>query len=215
MRRLAIFLLVLAVLGTGIDFAARAWAQGQIAEAVEARTELADVEVELEGFPFVLDAWRGQIDAARMSARGIERRGVRLERVELVLRRLTFDRDDLIDARTAAVQVHDGSGSAVMTEAALNRVLARRAVAARVDLEGDAVWVRPSTTGPAPAVPTDPVKDGISLQQGSLLIQVPGELPDIEVALPEVVDGVRYQSARIEAGKLLLRFLLRDADIEL
>jgi hypothetical protein len=166
LRRLLIVLGVLAGLLALADRGLAVLAGNAVEEAVRRSERLdADPEVTFEGFPFLTQAVRGRFEKVRITVRGAEVEGLRLDEVEATLRDVEIAVGDVLSGEVSAVPVGSGSALVTVRYADLNDQLAGRPGTPRVSAGANADAVTVTGTVPnvgevtATAVPM--VRDGV------------------------------------------------------
>ena len=140
-RRILITLLVLAVVGIGADAGARAMAESRLASSVQDSLGLEEKpDIELEGFPFLLQVARGRLEAISVEVTNVDVEGLPLDRVTLHLDDLAFDVGALLRGSGAA-EASAGSAQAVITEDQLSRYLQDSGTPVLVKLPGPGIRV--------------------------------------------------------------------------
>lgn len=145
MRRL---LIALSVLGLGLvillavaDRVAARVVASAVAVEIQRSENLVDKPgVEIRGFPFLSQALRGRYGRVEVSAVGIRREGVRIERLDAVLSDVRVSARDVLAGRVGAVPVGDVSAEVLITYADLNATLSPEGLTVRA--EGDRLQVR-------------------------------------------------------------------------
>lgn len=98
--RLVVTVVVVGLIGVGVDYAARIETQDQIASAVKRSTGAASVSVSISSFPFLyhlLD--QGRVEQITVDAHDIPAGPVTLSEVHLVADRVVLDRHDLLHGK--------------------------------------------------------------------------------------------------------------------
>lgn len=224
-RTIFVTVVVVLALAVAADFGLRFWAQEWVEDRVGDALGLAEpVDLAFGGFPFLPHFLRGRFDEVTVEVGGLEREGVRLERVTLDLRDVRFDRADLIARRAGEISVGGGSGEVEILEEDLSAWLAAQGSAVSVDLLGPRV--RGSAVIEAGGQEATATATGrLRLEGGSLVFApnrvqveggfgVPAAALAFEIALPPVLAGVAYQEVEVTAGALRLRFSLAGATLE-
>lgn len=205
--KLLITLVVLLLLGAVADVIAEETAETKIADRLEGSIDGADpVDVELQGRPFLLQAVRGNFNGLEITVGSVQRQGVAVQDVNLVLRDVEFSLGQLLE--DGEVKVGGGDGSGAISERALNAALRREGVSARVSLDGSRATV--SVGGLDQPVDSVAVADGglefTASNAGGLRLTLPDLLPSR--------DRVRYTDARVEGGRVVLLFELPTTSFE-
>lgn len=223
-RRIVVTLLVLGVLAAGADFGIRAVAEARLAASVRDSLGLAEApELELEGFPFLLQVARGRLERVSMDLRDITVEGLRLDRITLNLEDLTFDRLELLGG-AGEVAAGGGRAQAVLAQDSLSAYLQEGGTPVLVRLPGPGIRV--STRISHGGDTTTATAEGrISVREGSLVfspdrvdiegsVGVPAAALAFEVPLPGVVPGMRYETVVVHDGIAAIEASLDEARLD-
>lgn len=224
-RAIVVTVLVVAALLVAADVGLRFWAQAWIEDRVGAALGISEpVDLALGGFPFLPAFLRGHFDEVTVEVDGLEREGIRLERVTLDLRDVRFDRADLIARRAGEVTVAGGSGQVEILEADLNAWLGQQGSAVSVDLLGPRVRASAIVSAggqEATASATGRLRlegGALAFDPGSVQVEggfgVPPAALAFTIALPPVLPGVSYRSLEITAEALRLELSLEGATLD-
>ena len=224
-RSILIALLVLAAIGLGVDAGARAVAEARLASSVQRALQLPDEpDIELQGFPFLLQVARGRLDSLDVELRDVDAEGLNLDRVTLRFEELVFDRVALLRG-AGTVSVSSGSAQAVVTEDDLSTYLQEGGTPVLVRLDGPDIRV--STRISTGAETTSATAEGpVRVEGGRLLfspdqvevegtVGVPAAALAFDVALPELVPGLRYESVLVNDGIAAIEADLGDTELSL
>ena len=224
-RGLLIALGVIAALAIGADAGARAVAEARLAASVEETFRLPRrPDIELEGFPFLLQVARGRLDHLSVDLEDVTVEGLTFDRVTLDIEDLAFDRVELLRG-SGTVAVGEGSGQAVLTQAALSDYLQDRGTPVLVRFTGPDVRV--STRIDTGAETTTATAQGpVRVEGGRLLfspehveiegtVGVPAAALAFDVALPDLVPGLRYESVLVTEGVAAIEAGLEGARLQL
>ena len=224
-RAILVTLLVLGLLAAGADFGVRFWTEARIAAGVQDALDLPErPELDLRGFPFLLQYARGRFDQVGVDVEDVEAEGLLIDRVALTFEDVTFDRVTLLRG-TGTVTSAGGFGEAVLSEEEVSSYLQEREIPVRVRFVGPDIRV--STRISVGGATTTASADGtLSLEGGTLVfapegveiegsIGVPAAALSFEVPIPEVVDGLTYERVRVEEGTAVVEASLAGAQIEL
>ena len=218
-------LAVLAVVAIGVDAGARAVAEARLASSVQDALDLPDrPDIELQGFPFLLQVARGRLEALEVELDDVDAEGLNLDRVTLSFEELTFDRVVLLRG-SGEVSVSSGSAQAVVTEDDLSTYLQEEGTPVRVKLDGPGIRVstRISTGGlTTSATAAGPVR----VEDGRLVfspdevevegtIGVPAAALAFDVTLPDLVPGIRYESVLVNDGIAAIEADLEETELGL
>ena len=187
------------------DVAAKQVAENRIASEVEGSIEgVSGVEAEIDTFPFLPALLSGELDGLILRIAKVHSGGVAVSDLELQLRGLGFDPVDVF-AGDGAIRVTRGGGRAYASAAAITRALQQSGTDASVAFEGSVASV--SAQGQTVEVDTVEVRDGalvFDLPTGPLTLQI-----------PETFESLRYESARVERGRLRIELVLDGKRFEL
>lgn len=210
---LVIGLLALVVLDRAADFIAerRLAAQLQEAEQLSSRPE-----VNIGGFPFLTQVIRGRYGAVDLSARDIERDGVRVSSIDLTLEGVEVSVGDALAGRVREVPVESGRGTAQLSYADIDLVVKKYAGPL-----GQQVEV--GSGGPGKVTVSGPLgldlTVGVSVRDDMLTIspeqadldQLPGLVRSLvdgavgqPLPLPELPFGATLESGTVDADGLSL-----------
>lgn len=203
---LVAFLVTLLLLFTAADYVARNQAEQRAGEQLASSLELdEEPEVRLNGWPFLLRAFSGELPSASFSADEVRARGVSLTEVEVDVRGLSFNLKDILNSSREAIRIAGGDGTAVLSGAELRKVLRREGISAEVTLSADGVSV---TTQALP----EPVEGDLSIDAGNLVITA-GSATIGTVRLPQIVEGLTYGQVTVEEDAAILVFHLEAATL--
>lgn len=119
-RRLLIVVLVLAALAVAADRVGVRVAERTVAEQAQASADLrARPTVRIHGFPFLTQALEGRYDRIDVSARDLDRGGVRVSRLEATLRGVRVELGDAVGGSVSSIPVEGLDATAVVTFADL------------------------------------------------------------------------------------------------
>ncbi|MBO3747319.1 DUF2993 domain-containing protein [Streptosporangiaceae bacterium NEAU-GS5] len=122
MRKLLVFLIVVAVLLVVVDRVAVVGVQREIASQIEAKYNLAATPtVEIKGIPFLTQAFQGRYEEIAIGMGAVTQNGVRLERVDATLFGVSAPLMQLIqDAEKADIRAERVTGTVVISIASLS-----------------------------------------------------------------------------------------------
>ena len=208
LRRFLISIGILLALAVAADFALRTAAQGQMASRLQDAIDLGnEPEIEIGGWPFVLNLLRGRFPSVSITGNDLESRGVTLSEVRLDLVRVRFSVAGLSSGR-GALRAARGRGMANLLEADLNRALQQKNIDVAVAMDGNRLVMRSQRVGAE--VEVKPSVRGRTLSLGSLPV-----VGAISVELPDVAGGLAYRSVEVTDGELRLGFALRRVSLDL
>lgn len=223
-RPILITLLVLAVVAVGADFGARAIAESRLAASVQASLDLPQrPDIELEGFPFLFQAARGRLDGVSVELKDVEAGGVPLESVAMDFEDLVFDGVELVGG-SGTVASRGGTAQVVMTEDALSRFLQDQGTPVLVRLPGPGIRV--STRINTGSQTTTATAEGpVRIEGGHLVfspddveiegsVGVPAAALAFDVALPDLVPGLTYETILVHDGVAAIEASLAGAELD-
>lgn len=215
MKKLLIVLGILVALGIAVDIAAREALEAGAEASVEDRRGLrGEVRVEIDGFPFLLALARKEIPSASVTSSRVVQDGVRLRDVRIEMENVAMG-ESHGDRRT--FHVSSGRGTASVTDNEIARLATEAGVSVEIRIEGDTVSVRAAGCAEADPAPQCQfvTSEGISIEADALVVAAPPPLEPVRIALPQVLDGVRFDSVTTRPGRAMLSFTLADIDLSL
>lgn len=199
---LVALVLVAALVG---DVAAKRLAEdrieSQVADSIEGVNE---VDAEIGAFPFLPSVLSGRLDELRLRLPRVRSRGLALSRLELTLVDLEFNPIKAF-AGSGEIGVGSGEGRAFVSSAALTRALGRSGTDATVAIEGSSATI--SVQGQTQTV------ESIAVSDGRLVFELP--TGPVSLQIPRSFEGVSYESARVENGRLRIDLSLTSKELEL
>ncbi|MCM6772985.1 LmeA family phospholipid-binding protein [Nocardia sp. CDC159] len=124
MRKVIVGVLLVAALAVVADFTAAAYTEYRVSRALRAGGDLsADPEVTIHGFPFVVQAWRGDYRNVEIRARANHPEIPGEILVESTLEGVRIPIDDLVDGKLRAVPVDRVAGRMRIDSLELGRLL--------------------------------------------------------------------------------------------
>lgn len=186
-----------------------AWLRSFAEERASDRlAEVLDLEgeprVSLNGWPFMYRLLVGSFPSASVEADGVTALEARLRELSIEMENVDFDASKLLAGDADAVTAASGEGTAVLTSASLADLAGARADVT-ISIRGDRLRIG------SPRLPRRVTGD-VRLRAGrELVIEAPRLGDDIVIRLPEIVEGLSYDSVDLRQDRLLLRFSLRDA----
>jgi hypothetical protein len=187
MKKLAVLAIVLIVGGVIVDSALRSYASNRVASEMRSALNLPkDPDVEIGGFPFVVEAIRGRIESVKISADGLEEAGVAVTEIELTMRDVRISLAKIISGKSKRIRIGSISGVGRLTADDLAAALGQTGLDVSVVDPGD-VTVSGTTLSVGPAT----------------------------VELPEFVNGIDYTEARIEGDSIVLQFETERTTLEI
>lgn len=189
MKGLGATLLVLLLLAVVADFAAKRYAEGQVAAEVEEELGLGGpVEVSIGGFPFLPQVLGGRVDVMSVGAPELRLDRIELKTIKIELQGVRFSLDDVLSGNLGDIRVQRARGSAELMERALNVALADAGETATIDLRDDGAGVAGSSIG-------QNADANVSVDETTLQIASP--FGSVELELPSLGGNFSYRSVRI------------------
>ena len=210
--RLVAVLVVVAGLLVAVDLGSRAWAESRIATELRASLELETrPEVSLRGFPFLPNFAGGEVAEVTVAATGYRAEALEFERLDVLLKTVTFPPGRLLSGDTATIRARSGEGTVSLTSAAATAALQAQGVPLTVRFGGDRVQLTAERFGIT-------VEGRVTLEDGALVFRpTRPELPvSFRLRLPErLLPGIRLTGLRIERNRALLDFHLTAPAFEI
>lgn len=207
MRRLVVLVLVGGLL-VAADFGLRSVAEARLAAAIHGKLDTSEEpDVSLHGFPFVVRLVTARIPRVEIEAASLVRDGVRMTDVALSLEDVSFSWTAVLAGDLGSIRADDGRGAASLGAAALNELLTTEGIPVSIAIRGDRIRIR------APRLPRR-VAGTLELDGRTIVLQPVGGLPPYRLNLPRIIPGVRYDSLRVEQGRVTVGFSLEDASFE-
>ncbi len=223
-RAIAITLVVLVALAVGADFALRLIAEARLADSAQASLGLPQrPDLDLRGFPFLLQFARGRFERVGVQADDVESEDLVIDRVDLTFEDVVFDRASIFGGG-GTITAAGGTGRAELGEDAVSAYLQDHDVPVRVRFLGPEIRV--STKISFDGSTTTASSDGrLELEGDSLVfsaqdvqvegsVGVPAAALSFELPLPEVVNGIAYESVSVEEGVAVVEASLAGAQID-
>lgn len=207
MKKLLVVLLVLGAIFVAVDLVVKNIAEDKAAEQLRDRLGLnATPVVSFSGWPFLLRALDGSFPEVGVSAERLEERGLVFSEIDLSLENVTFSVSDILDGKARAVRAKGGTGSASLSEGALNQVLANEGAPFEIDLsEGGA-------SADVPGAGRQSVD--VSVADGRLILQVEGAPSPVSITLPQFLDNVTYESGRVTDSSIEMEVKLGPTSLQ-
>lgn len=197
LKKFLIFVVIVVGLLVVGDFMLRDRAESAAADLIDQQiSQKVDPEVDLGGFPFLRSVLTGTFDRITITIPEFNEGPLVIEDVVLTLRDVRLEPLEVLAGR-GDLRATSLRGSGVVSESTLNEIVRLQVPGLTVALERDRVTLsRDGATVAATAVISD---DSLLLQAGQL-----GVGP-IEVALPALLQDVRFSSVRAIPGELVLQ----------
>jgi hypothetical protein len=222
MRRLRIGIVVVLVLAVVGDFGFRAYAESRMASNIQAGLGLKEKpDLDLGGFPFVLAMSRGRLSSAGFQADGVVNDGLRVERVQLTLKTVTFSMTAVLAGEAGTtILAKSGDGTATVTAQDLSAFLAERGYPGRILFGVGEATVEATFGGFGAVSATGPLRiDGSGrlvfepnrAQAGN--VSFPAAQAAFSFELPRPFEGFHYTGVDVTQGRATFRIAIRDAVI--
>jgi hypothetical protein len=210
MRKALVAVGVVLVLLVGADLGLHALAQYWIAGQLQSSFDLERrPSVSLGGFPFLPRLVTGRFSSVTVESNGAVKTGrFPVSRVDLTLRDVHFQPDQLLFGNKATIKARGGSGTVILTERDINRAFPAT-IPVTIRLRGGKVRIRSSDL-------QGEVETKLRVSDNRLvLMPVEGSLPvEMRVALPVLVRGLTYTGVEIQGSRARVRFRLTKPRIE-
>ena len=195
MKRLVVFLAVVALLLVAADFLLRNATESAVAGLVDDRVTQADPEVDVSGFPFVVSLFRGRFDQVTISLPAVKQDVVTVKNVSLTFEDVAVDPFDLLGGR-GTVRANSVTGGGAISESDFARIVARYYPEVTVDLlENEVTMSRAGVSAPATAV----------VAANRILISAGPVAEPVEIPLPSLMRGVQFSSLEVHEDRVVLR----------
>ena len=219
MRKLLVAAVVLLILGVAADFAAARVFEDRVTDVLQREYGLdRRPVVQVRDFPFLPHLATGRFSAIDVAADDVRARGVNAARLTLHLRDVRVPREVLL-GEPGGVDVGRADGQVELTEAEVNRLLARRLPGASLTVGRDGVRVRLRTellgqpleavatgslgvTGDAIAFTPNSVRLGDGIDPAFERQLAP--MLTFEVPLPELPAGLRLEGVDTRPGTVVV-----------
>jgi LmeA-like phospholipid-binding len=218
-RKLLVAAVILLILGVAADFAAARVFEDRVTDVLQREYDLGRRPVvQVRDFPFLPHLATGRFSAIDVAATDLRARGVNAARLTLHLRDVRVPREVLL-GEPGGVDVRRADGQVELTEAEVNRLLARRLPAASLTVGRDGVRVRLRTEllgQPLEAVATGSLGvtgDAIAFTPASVRLgngvdpafeRQLAPMLTFEVPLPELPAGLRLERVDTRPGTVVV-----------
>jgi hypothetical protein len=200
------------VLAAAADVGLRLWTESWLAgEAQRALRLDTRPDVDLHGFPFVIEFMDGVFDRAELGLEGIREQGLVLERVTIEGRRVHFPRRAVFGEHgEATVRAEEATGKVEVTDEAASAYLEANDVPLRVTFAGPAVRAAGTLEVAGQEVDASATAE-LVLEGGALVfrpeevevaetVEVPASALEFSIALPTPIEGMAYEDVTIGDG---------------
>lgn len=203
MKTLLVTIAVLVALVVSGDFFVKNVAENRAETQIQQTLGLEEApQVDFGGFPFVLNALTGTFGDVEVFADQLTVEGVRLDRVDVLMRDVEISLGKLLGGDSESVRTGGGEGEASMSEADLRKALRKQGVDARIQLNDDG-----SVTIDDPRLPMS--VSGEMALEGRQIVITSSEAPaEYSVTLPKLIDGLVYEELTVESSILKVSFSL-------
>ena len=219
MRKLLVGAVVLLILGVAADFAAARVFEDRVTDTLQREYDLdRRPVVQVRDFPFLPHLASGRFSTVDVAATDVRARGVEAARLVLHLHDVRVPRDVLL-GEPGGIEVGRADGQVELSEAEVNRLLARQLPDASLTVGQDGVRVRLRTE--LLGQPLDAVATGKLAVRGNAVAFTPGSVrlgngldPALEsqvaprltfqVPLPELPAGLKLQRVDTRPGTVIL-----------
>ncbi|MFN2526522.1 MAG: DUF2993 domain-containing protein [Actinomycetota bacterium] len=209
MRRLAVSLIIIALVLCAIDYLAKDYVAGRVEVQLQRGLDIPRrPEVAIDSFPFLLAVLRGRVDALELQASAITVDRIPFTQVRVALEEVTFAAGDILSGKARSVSAQSGNGNARLTGAALQRIVARQSSDLVVRVRGDTVTLSTSEN-------PQPIAAEVSLQNKALVITATAGLEEIVIPLPEITSGLVYRNVTVADSAIALGFRLERPRLKL
>lgn len=208
MRKLLVVLLVVVAAVALLDIGLKAFAQYWVGRELQRSLDLEErPSVSLGSFPFLTKLFSGSFDTVSVDASGYAEGDVRIEAISVDLHDVDIPRSQLLSGREGPIRAGSGQGTASLTGADVTAALQAEGIPLTVRFAGGKAIVRQPDLGVQG-------RADVALEDGSIVI-TPADIPlDVaaRLALPRIVDGLRYTDVRIEGSLLVIAFEATDVE---
>jgi hypothetical protein len=219
---------VLVLLLVVADFGARLLVENLAGRALSSRRGFnGPVDVGFGGFPFLLHLKDRNFDSVTVEAEDVRSGGfagagvtsgteVRVSTIRFRMEDVQVTGDLWGDDPDRKIAAAEGSGTAVIGQAALNRL-----VPAQHDLTLTLLQDRVRVTGTLPHLPqageqtVEVPAGGVRLEGAELVVEAPAPIGAIRIPIPVFAQGVEFESVGISPRELDLTFGVRDLRLAL
>jgi hypothetical protein len=223
-RAILVTLVVLVGLAAAGDYGLRLYTEARLAESARVSLGLPTrPDLDLRGFPFVLQFARGRFDRVGVGAERVEAEGLVIDRLDLTFEDVTFDRGALLGGG-GSITAGEGSGEAELNEEEVSSYLQQQGVPVRVRFVGPGIEVSTEVNFDG-ATTTASSRGRLRLEGRSLVfsprevevegsVGVPAAALSFELPLPEVIPGISFHGVSVEEGVAVVEAGLAGAQIE-
>jgi hypothetical protein len=210
MRRLLIFLVVLAVVLGAADFGLRFLSEYWVARQLQESLHLPSrPSVTLAGFPFTPRLVSGDFPSATVRTGPLTREGVTFTEIQVTLRDVHFSTRQLLYGKQAGIRARRGEGVADVRAINVTTTVLGQQANLRVRFEGGRAVVTSDRL-------QSPVVASVALEGSTLVVQandtaLPGSFG---IKLPELVPDLRYARLAVAGSEAEVTFVLANPRFE-
>lgn len=208
--------IALVVLAVGADVGLRLWTEAWLAGEAQRALRLDErPDVDLHGFPFVLQFMEGVFDRADLEVQGLPEGDLVLDRVAIEGRRVHFSRRAVFgSAGGGTVRAEEAVGEVAVSDDAVSAYLEANDVPLQVTFLGPNV--RASGSFPLAGTEVEASATSTLGLEGSALVfrpeevevgqtvDVPASVLEFSVDLPAPIEGMTYQDVEVGDGSATL-----------
>jgi hypothetical protein len=196
-------LLGIVVLALGADIGLRLWTEAWLAREAQAALRLdRRPEVDLHGFPFVIQFLDGVFDRADLQVEDLQEDGLTIDRIAIEGRRVHFSRRAVFGEADATVRAEEATGAVEISDDAVTRYLESNDLPFSVEFAGGRVRLTAGIEFGGTEVGGSAAGE-VAIEGGSLVFR---GLERSEVAfsvpLPTPFEGMRYDGVEVSDGTL-------------
>jgi hypothetical protein len=196
----------LVVLAAGADFGLRLWTEAWLAEEAQVALRLDQrPDVDLHGFPFVVEFLDGVFDRADLRVEDLTEEGLTIDRVTIEGRRVHFPRRAVFgDAGEASVRAEEATGAVEISDAEVSRYLEANDLPFSVAFADGRARITGSLEAGGAEVEASASAD-VAVERNSLVFRAVDESGlEFAVPLPTPIEGMRYRGVEIGDGTLTI-----------
>jgi hypothetical protein len=206
MRKLLIFVAILAVLGVIVDTGAKTLGQNAAANQLKNRLDLAEKpEISLNGFPFLWHAIKGRFPSIEVGPVDVAEQGFTISDVTIDLQDVTFSSSGLLGGNAKSVKADKASGTGAIEQKEVNDFLESKDAPFIVVFEDGAASADFEGVGE--------VEVDIEVADGELVLRPAGAPRSFSVPLPELLVRADDIALEIQVSKIDLSFDLGRASL--
>lgn len=212
MKKSIIILIILGILIGGavlVDIFAKGVAERSVAASIQENLRLKEEPaVSIDGFPFIINLFKGVIPKVTFEAEGIGRGAIKFDDATLVLDNVRLDAGTLISGKAGSVYVGGGHGELVMTAETFTNALHRFGATLNVDFENGSVIVSAedlSSSG----------EGKLAIEGRKLVLSSALSEGSISIPLPSIAEGLRYRSIEVGNGQAALIVRITAGDFRI